>query len=71
MTIKELIKLLENQEHQDRPVEVSIGQYNKVYPIAYCEIERPTHDTLQTDGHKYRIEISLPKSMRTSTRKHK
>jgi hypothetical protein len=47
-----------------KPVEISLGQYNKKYPVAYMKI-----DSLQSNGQDIRIVCSLPNDMRTSTRK--
>lgn len=48
----------------DAPVEVSVGQYNQIYPIAYCQPKESIMvDGLyatRMDGINVRIEVSLP-----------
>ncbi len=74
MKVKELIILLEKIENKEDTVEVSIHQSNKVYPIAYCQIQKQPH-RLQNcqsglDGKLHRIEVWLPDNMYTGVRKN-
>lgn len=60
MTVEKLIEMLQKIEDKQAHVEVAISQYNKRYPVAYCDIHNPTYNRLQNNGKSHRIEISLP-----------
>lgn len=73
MKISRLIEILQGIENKDELVEVAIGQYNKNYPIAYCDITDKGWNHLQTAHGCHRIEVTLPysneKFMYTAERK--
>lgn len=64
-TVKDLIDSLSDCDI-DSPIEVAISQYNKLYPIAYCKVDRVIN---KEDGSTTRLYVSLPDSMRTLVRK--
>lgn len=61
MTTKELITELQKCDPESR-VEISISQYNKNYPVAYCGVDQVCN---KQNGQDTRIKIALPKNMRT------
>jgi hypothetical protein len=73
MDAQTLIDMLMKIEDKTQTVEVAVKQYNKVNPVAHCEIFKPIWDVLQNNGHTHRIEIHLPDNdetfMITSKRK--
>jgi hypothetical protein len=60
MTVQRLIEKLQGIKDKSQEVEVSIGQYNKKYPVAYCPIYDDGFSGLQSNGKAHRIQIDLP-----------
>ena len=75
-TVKQLIESLQ-QYPTDAEVEIEVNQYNKRYPVAYCELQESTmvegSFATMRNGQTVRITIGLPhdeeKMMITLTRK--
>lgn len=63
LKVEDLVKIL-LQCDQKSPVEIAIRQYNKVYPIAYVNIEGACD---RQNGVSTRVIVSLPNNMRTRT----
>jgi hypothetical protein len=65
MKVKDMIeKLL--QCDPDSHIEVSVNQYGKRYPVAYCEVDTVIN---KQNGQDTRIIIALPDTMRTRSMK--
>ncbi len=67
MKVSELIYLLEKIENKDKKVLISVGQYNKVYPVAYCKLWASNY--LWQSDYAIRINITLPDNMYTVVRR--